>query len=288
MHTNNMTNIGTRVMTQLRKLLWLTLTAIGNRRLVAVVRRLVPVYRDTIFYFQPTMVNGKRLVALTIDDGLSRGGIETSMVKNVVDILAKYNATATFFVCLEYCIGDEEMKQATRDLVHVHGHELGNHMSIDVSRYYSRLNEQDFCNEFEACNRALQDLVNDDDDDDMSHLPYRIRWYRAPQGIYTRAMKQVLDNRGSVSTRHVLGDCYCDDWALACRDSAFVYKTTMRQVREGSILITHMPEKNTNREAILNVLERLLCDLDSQGYRCVSLGEMWDICNEQHAHSDGA
>ena len=127
------------------------------------------------------------------------------------------------------------------------------------------------------------------DDDDKSQPPFRIRWYRAPQGVYTNAMKQVLeDNRGDASIRHVLGDCYCDDWALACQDSSFVYKTTMRQVREGSILITHMPEKNTNREAILDVLERLLCDLNSQGYQCVSLSEMWDICNDQHAHSDGA
>ena len=65
-------------------------------------------------------------------------------------------------MCSDYCLGDEEMKQATRDLVHVHGHELGNHMSKDVSGYYSKLNEQDFCDEFEACNRALEELVNEE------------------------------------------------------------------------------------------------------------------------------
>ena len=97
MHTNNMTNIGKRVVTQLHKLLWLTLTAIGNRRLVAVIRRLVPVYRDTIFYFEPPNVNGKRLVALTIDDGLSRGGAETSMVKHVVEHFGKIQCLRNLF-----------------------------------------------------------------------------------------------------------------------------------------------------------------------------------------------
>jgi len=313
--TNTMTSGG--IFTQLHKLLWSTLTFVGNRRLIGVIRSLF--FRDTIFYFEPT----EKLVALTIDDGLSRGGSSTSMVKEVLELLARYNAHATFFVCSNYCSGDDEMKQATGDLVHVHGHELGNHMSEDVAGYYSKLGKEEFQVEFESANSVLEDLVNGESDEtDRKPQKYFVRWYRALQGVYTPAMQQVLKERNikisfqdknssrmmaehvlddcerdaETSTRdnissgkimqHVLGDCYSDDWALACRDSSFVYRTTMRQVREGSILITHMPEKNTDREAIFDVLEMLLRDLDSQGYRCVSLGEMWEACGNRHAHSE--
>lgn len=287
-----MTTSNGGIITQLHKLLWSTLTFLGNRRIIGILRNVASTYRDTIFYFEPD----EKLVALTIDDGLARGGSFTCMVKEVVSLLDKYKAHATFFVCSDYCAHDEQLKQATRDLVLQQGHELGNHMSRDVPGYYSKLSKQEFRSEFQATNQVLEDLINKNGDE-RKDGPYRIRWFRAPQGIYTRAMQQVMEERNEGAPysqedtnrpimRHVLGDCYCDDWALACRDANFCFQTTMRQVNKGSILITHMPERNTDREAILDVLERLLQELDNQGYRCVSLSEMWEACDGRHAHSD--
>lgn len=218
------------------------------------------------------------------------------MVSAVTSLLEKYNAHATFFVCSDYCNGDDTMRQATRDLVRVHGHELGNHMAEDkCGGHYSKMNEWEFRTEFERVNGILEGLVNNDPDDDTA--PYApIRWFRAPQGVFTRAMHRVLsssapqDSSGNNDPiiHHVLGDCYCDDWALASKDPLFVVRTMKRQVKEGSVAILHMPERGTEREATLVVLETLLRDWDQMGYRCVSLGEMWEACDGRHAHSAAA
>ena len=56
------------------KVLWSSATLLGTRNLVQLLPRQ---YRDTTFYFDGL----KGCVALTIDDGLSRGGPRASMVR---------------------------------------------------------------------------------------------------------------------------------------------------------------------------------------------------------------
>ena len=59
------------------KAMWSTLTLMGTRHIPA----LLPLaYRDTTFFFEGPAVHGH--VALTIDDGLSRNGEETSLVRS--------------------------------------------------------------------------------------------------------------------------------------------------------------------------------------------------------------
>mmetsp|Transcript_17455 Transcript_17455/g.37839 ORF Transcript_17455/g.37839 Transcript_17455/m.37839 type:complete len:348 (-) Transcript_17455:83-1126(-) len=251
----------------LHKSLWWTLTRIGTRNIISAVRFLLPWYRDTIFYFRPPQaVSAEKLIALTIDDGLSRGGSNTSMVDEVMSILECYNARATFFVCSDYCSVDDRIKKATRDLVLVHGHEIGNHMVEDRSGYYSRLSEVDFREQYESANLILTELAREN-----------VCWFRAPQGVFTPTMRRVISS-SDIPASHVLGDVFCDDWALACKDSRFVCDTMVRQATEGSIAIVHMPERGSDREACLKVLESFLQAMTDRGYKVVSISQMAEAC----------
>jgi len=290
-------------------------------------------YGDTVFYFgndvdvdgeNKANVVGRRpldydedhamgrvgrcgYVGLTIDDGLCRGGSDSSMVQEVRDVLHKYGAHATFFVCTDYTTTDAATAQLLMD-----GHELGNHCSRDVSGYYCNLSSDDFKNEVLEANRCLEEevlakamakatpssscsvgLVGDGSGNcDDPVIGAKIRWFRAPQGRMTSRMRRVL--RG-VGLTNVLGDCYCDDWAFAeqsdknRKDNAIgddaiedaartVAELMIGQIKRrrrpgGSIAIFHMPERGF-RESSLRALERFLRELQAMGMSCLNLTEM--------------
>lgn len=112
--------------------------------------------------------------------------------------------------------------------------------------------------------------------------PFSVRWFRAPQAMLSRSMGRSV---AAASMVHVLGDVYADDWALAPRDPAFVARRMLRQARDGSVVICHMPDRALGREGCLDALEMLLEGLERRGMKAVSLAEMWEICGGRHAHS---
>lgn len=239
----------------------------GMRRLTGFLQTNVGSYSDTITHFETQ----QNVVALTIDDGLSRGGKETSLVKEVGDLLCRYNAHATFFVCTDYLT--DQRDEALQLLEN--GHELGNHMEADKAFYYSRMSPEEFQTVLQKTNAELKLLDNNQDSS--------ARWFRAPQGILTDSMKMVLAEEGN-TTKHVLGDVYCDDWRFAQdvdksgeeRRRAIMRQAAdlmLSQVQPGSIIILHMPEKGF-RQGTLHALECVLDGLKERGLECVNLTTM--------------
>ena len=230
------------------KSLWGCATIFGTRRITGTVRRL-SAYGDTQFFFEGG-VDG--FVALSIDDGLSRGGMETSLAADVLALLSTYDARCTFFVCSKYL--SNVPAQAAALLAA--GNELANHLEEDVFGYSKMPAAQ-----FEA---ALQSAT-----DAIEAIPgAAVRWFRAPQGVFTKEMKRVTEAKG---LRHAIGDAYCDDWAVT--DAKWVARTLLRQARSGSIIIMHMPEKGF-REHTLLALELVLQGLAEQKLKCRTLTEM--------------
>jgi peptidoglycan/xylan/chitin deacetylase (PgdA/CDA1 family) len=257
----------TKMSQTLLKSFWSLATTIGLRRLGRVLQRYIPGYSDTIFFFENNNNNNKTIlngfVALTIDDGLSRGGLESSLVPQVVALLKKYNAHATFFVCTNYLV---PLSSQAADLVS-EGHELGNHLREDLSGYYCNLSREEFQKEIRCANEALDAI------DGGVVVGGGVRWFRAPQGRMTRVMQEVVAAEGMQSA---LGDCYCDDWAFA--DSSYasncVAPLMLRQVQPGgSIAVLHMPERGF-REASLQALEEFLQGTTGKNLRCITLSQM--------------
>jgi peptidoglycan/xylan/chitin deacetylase (PgdA/CDA1 family) len=208
------------------KLMWSSLTMLGIRRTAKII--LPHAYRDTTLYFQGV----GDCVALTIDDGLSRNGASASLVEEVRLLLAKHNARCTFFVCSKYLEGVEEAAGA---LV-TDGHELGNHMSEDLPFHFHKLPRDEFARQLRATTAAIEALPGQP----------TVRWFRAPQAIYTEGMRAAVAEQ---QLQHALGDSYCDDWALA-HNAPFAAQTMLRQCQPGSILIMHSARRRTRRELV--------------------------------------
>jgi len=231
-----------------------TASTVGTRNLAYFGSGLLGAYSDTVFYFSTTyypQVQGQ--VALTIDDGLCRQDISCSLVSEVLELLRKYKATATFFVCSNYLRGMEDM---ARDLLN-DGHELGNHCPED--REYASLAPSDFEAALLETSAGIEAITREQG---------CVNWFRAPQARLTGEMHTILQKHG---LRHALGDCYCDDWAI--EDPEYVASTLLSQAQDGSVIVMHMPERGF-REHTLRALELLLQGLTDKGLHCETLSSL--------------
>ena len=232
------------------KLLWSTASAIGLRRLM---KMLPKAYKATTFFFDGVACKGH--VGLTIDDGLCRNGPGPSMVAEVATLLKEHDARCTFFVCSEYLVGVEAEAEA---LVH-EGHELGNHMTSDKQFYFHKLPAGEFEQQLRGTTQAIEAVPG----------VGRVRWFRAPQALYTQSMERTVTSHG---LRHALGDCYADDWAME-HNADFVARTILKQVRDGSVIVLHQPERGF-REHTFAILRQVLEGLRAKGLKCRTLSEM--------------
>eukprot|EP00971_Amphidinium_carterae_P282080 5599346-Amphidinium_carterae.2 len=106
-----------------------------------------------------------------------------------------------------------------------------------------------------------------------------LKWFRAPQGKYTSAMREVVKKHRFT---HVLGDCYCDDFAN--KDSTWVASTLLRQVRPGSILIMHMPERG-HWEHTLEAIRMVLQGLNERKLQSVTLSTLQHMAKNPSAQA---
>ena len=100
------------------------------------------------------------------------------------------------------------------------GHELGNHLGKDISGYYCNLDRETFQGELHRSTQILNEIMEQSgcatsDSASTSSSGRRCRWFRPPQGLMTKVMRNVVQEEG---LQTVLGDCYCDDWAFAEED----------------------------------------------------------------------
>jgi len=202
-------------------------------------------------------------VALTIDDAPCRSrATEDSMVPRVQALLSQYGARATFFVISDYIAGHEEsLVELLRN-----GHEVGNHCCAD--RSYFKENEADFQAALVKAECVLNELRKQAD----VAVPSR-RWFRAPHGRLSKVMQRVIHRFGF---QNVIGDAYANDPWIS--DPVFLVNHTLQQVRDGSIIIIHMPEHGF-REYNLTALSGILQGLQDKGLRATTLSAMEALAN---------
>ena len=151
------------------------------------------------------------MIALTIDDGFVRSTNETnSMVPDVLELLARYGARATFMVCTKYTT-----RHQVQQVMRTGEHELGNHLYADTPiGWYTNMAKEDFRTAVLDANRYLLDdcPYNNQNNNATTTTPRSIHWFRAPQGAMSTTMREVLYEENMTN---VLGDIYCDDWAYA-------------------------------------------------------------------------
>eukprot|EP00928_Gymnodinium_smaydae_P026680 TRINITY_DN20879_c0_g1_i2.p1 TRINITY_DN20879_c0_g1~~TRINITY_DN20879_c0_g1_i2.p1 ORF type:complete len:480 (+),score=124.14 TRINITY_DN20879_c0_g1_i2:180-1442(+) len=197
-------------------------------------------------------------VALTIDDCPGRLGRKATLLPELRRLFRRHDARATLFVMSDYVRGHEsELAKLCAD-----GCELQNHGADDRSYYWD--SEADF----EACVKQSEAIL------DHFGVPAR-RWYRAPKGMLSSTMREVLGRRGY---QNVMFDRYALDTEVG--DSEWIAERLLEGVASGSVLLVHLPERGF-REWCLEALARLLKGLDERGLRAVTVSELAALAESQ-------
>lgn len=187
----------------------------------------------------------ERIVALTFDDGP-----HPHYTPMILDILAEYDAKATFFVIgknlEEY---GEVTKRAARE-----GHEIGNHTYSHPALH--GISERELTRELLTTESLIEERIG---------TPPAV--FRPPEGYCPDGVKAVASGNGfSV----VLWDIDTRDWAGGA--SHDIAKHVMKNVVPGSIILFHdYIAKNSPTPA---VLKEILPQLVAAGYRFVTVSEL--------------
>mmetsp|Transcript_4099 Transcript_4099/g.4749 ORF Transcript_4099/g.4749 Transcript_4099/m.4749 type:complete len:333 (-) Transcript_4099:172-1170(-) len=203
-------------------------------------------------------------VALTIDDC---PGTSPGEMRRLLQVLRENEAKATFFCTTDYISSQAEMKEVMEEIVR-DGHELGNHMTQDMS-YYS-FNAEAFEQDFLQAETILAQF-------EVNRESRRWKWYRPPMGSLSKTMSQILNKHGF---KIALGDAYSNDPWIGGNtepphkaDVDYHVSFMKRRVKPGSIMIFHTPNANNRRQTVL-VLQRLLPLLRQQGFVSVTCSSL--------------
>jgi peptidoglycan/xylan/chitin deacetylase (PgdA/CDA1 family) len=208
-------------------------------------------------------------VALSFDDAPCRFNDRGhSQMENVLDLLDKYDAKATFMVISSFLENSHEA-----DMIRLlkEGHELANHGVRDEAMDKMATSVDVFLEALDECNTKITDLQKKADVSDIG-----VKWFRAPQSRYTKTMEEGLVARD-------MHNVMCDAYA-ACpivEDGPWIASALSKQIRNGSIALLHMPEKMGFREHCLEALELLLEDLcKKRNFKVVTVGELQKLADE--------
>lgn len=185
---------------------------------------------------------GDSLVALTLDDG------PTSATPPMLDLLARHDARATFFL-LARRAGERE--GTVRRIVE-EGHELGNHLVRDRPTWTLSRGEVE-----RALDRADSVLSRHGD----------ARWVRPGGGWVDDDLLAAARERG---LRVALGSVYPFDAWLS--RPGVLAGFVLRKARPGSVIVLH--DGPGRGRVTVEVLRRVLPGLRARGYRVVTLGRL--------------
>jgi len=191
--------------------------------------------------------NAGKAVALTFDDGP-----HPVYTPQILDILKKYDARATFFVIGKNAEQYPEIVKRAFD----EGHEIGNHTYSHPKM--SSIDEQKIMDEIQKTADTIESITGK-----KSIL------FRSPGGY--------LDD-GLISTAHKF-DCtpVLWSWRQDTRDWAKpsvnqVVKTVLDNLRDGDIILFH--DYNSKGSPTPAALEIILPELKNRGYELVTVSEL--------------
>jgi peptidoglycan/xylan/chitin deacetylase (PgdA/CDA1 family) len=219
-------------------------------------------FPDGLFY-KPTEL---KWIALTIDDAPSPAdphGQETELILRAIadfntQVSVEQQARATFFLITDH-IG--EQTDLVRRIVAA-GHEVANHGTQDER--HAELSQQDFERIFWQAHTALSDIIQQP-----------IRWYRPGQGLYNEEMLAVLHAAPGYVPLMAEASNIPLDTRKPLQNQLFTVAWLSQFIFPGAIWVLHggTLERAQNTAT---ALRELLWKLYEQGYRAVTLSQLWD------------
>ncbi|WP_281231229.1 polysaccharide deacetylase family protein [Flavobacterium gelatinilyticum] len=213
--------------------IWIGINAFGSARISSN-------YHIKTFCSNPLETEKK--IALTFDDGPSIYTLE------VLNLLKKYNAKATFF-----CIG-KNIEQHPEILQKVidEGHLLGNH-SYSHSKFFDFYNAKKITEELRKTDELLEKFTSK-----------KINFFRPPYGVTTPSIRRAL----KVTQHKTIG------WNIRSLDGGttnveLILSRIKKRVSPGGIVLLH----DTGTHSVF-VLEQFLQFLQQNNYQVVSIEEL--------------
>jgi polysaccharide deacetylase family sporulation protein PdaB len=196
-------------------------------------KRLLPIY---------CVQRDNKVVSLTFD--AAWGNEDTGML---IEILAKYNVKATFFVVGEWV---DKYPESVKQL-HDAGHEVMNHSNDHA--HFATLSSEQIKNDVNACNDKIEAVTG-----------VRPTLFRAPFGEYDDNVISTLTSMGMYT---IQWDVDSLDWKdLSAAD---ITKRVTNGIGPGSIVLFHNAALNTP-EALPSIIEFLI----REGYTAVPISEL--------------
>ena len=193
-------------------------------------------------------------VALTIDDGP-----DSSTTPDVLRELQDHDAHATFFLISSNVGNNDSLVTALIK----QGHEIGNHLTRDVSSI--RLSPQEFDSALVIAGRTLS-----------RYGP--VRWARPGGGRYNQRMVATMRQRGY---QCALGSVYPYDAEIP--SSRFSSAFVLAHTRPGAIIVLH--DRGARGRRTAGALNRLLPELRRRGFRVVTLSELTMLASRHPRHN---
>ncbi|WP_269234148.1 polysaccharide deacetylase family protein [Flavobacterium flavigenum] len=216
--------------------IWIGINAFGSARISSN-------YHVKAFCGNPLETEKK--IALTFDDGPSEFTLE------VLELLKKYNAKATFF-----CIGKniENHPEIVKQII-AEGHLVGNH-SYSHSKFFDFYTEPTIRKELQKTDKLLEKFTSK-----------KINFFRPPYGVTTPSIGRAL----KITGHKVIG------WNIRSLDGGLkneklILNRIKKRVSPGGIVLLH----DTAPHSVL-ILEQFLQFLQQNNYQVVSIEELLNL-----------
>ncbi|MFJ7666359.1 polysaccharide deacetylase family protein [Lysinibacillus sp. NPDC097195] len=190
----------------------------------------------------------EKIIALTFDDGPHK-----KYTPEILDILAKYQAKSTFFIVGENAEKNSEIVQR----MYEDGHEL----AIHTYTHPLRTNVPNLLKEIKQTHDTIYGITG-----------YTPTLFRPVEGQYTDGMIEAVAKEGY---KVVMWSWHQDtmDWKSPGVNK--IVNTVLKGAKEGNIVLFH--DGGGDRGQTVKALEKILAELDKQGYKFVTVSELLEV-----------
>ncbi|MDO4399765.1 MAG: polysaccharide deacetylase family protein [Coriobacteriia bacterium] len=199
---------------------------------------------------EASIPSGKKLVALTFDDGPNpaEGGTQ-----EILDVLAKYNVKATFFMLGSQA---EEFPDMARKVANA-GHQVATHSySHDEKHYLNQTTEEDVIYQIGTARKVVGEATGTDP-----------AYIRPPGGNIDAKAIMAAD---TLADGYIGWSIDTLDYTLPGSDS--IARTVLSEVEPGSVVLMH--DGGGDRSQTAAALDEAIPKLQEEGYTLVTIDEL--------------
>ncbi|MFJ7736678.1 polysaccharide deacetylase family protein [Lysinibacillus sp. NPDC097287] len=199
----------------------------------------------------------EKIIAITFDDGPHK-----KHTPEVLDLLEKYNAKATFFVVGEHA--DKNPEIALR--MYEEGHEL----AIHTYTHPLRTSVPNLMKEIKQTHETIYGITG-----------FSPTLFRPVEGQYTDAMIDAIVKEGY---KVVMWSWHLDTMDWKSPGASKIVDTVLKNVKEGSVVLFH--DGGGNRQQTIKALEKILPELEKQGYKFLTISELLEVQKANNKKSE--